>query len=239
MSKLWLKGILKLLLINQIPICCFEETAARSLSLKSKSKEIFGALSQEQEQSTSPFSRVLLFWAREGRRRGSFTQSAQCQKEVIFLSQTSFFKISEILSAKEISINYTTYQHLCSSENFQSTQGREIEVLPKKLQKVHKWPINLRNSSRIYNSFYFLSKRIKAFKSHNNVKGGNKVGRSGNSGNVEKGSHFFDKWIRGSTFMHPVFSEDKGWGRPSTHPPKRSWTNQSHIFISKWTVSFC
>ena len=148
MSKLWLKGILKLLLRNQIPICCFEETVARSLSLKSKSKEIFGALSQEQEQSTSPFSRVLLFWAREGRRRGFFTQSAQCQEEVIFLSQTSFFKISEILSAKEISINYTTYEHLCSSENFQSTQGREIEVLPKKLQKVHKWPINLRKESK-------------------------------------------------------------------------------------------
>ena len=48
-----------------------------------------------------------------------------------------------------------------SSENFQNIQGREIEVFPKKLEKVDKPPRNLIKSSRIYYPFHFLSKTIK------------------------------------------------------------------------------
>ena len=69
-----------------------------------------------------------------------------------------------------------------SSENFQNIQGREIEVFPKKLEKLDKPPRNLRNSLRIYYPFYFLSKiiemiprvtvKVKCQCQRDNVKGG-------------------------------------------------------------------
>lgn len=75
-----------------------------------------------------------------------------------------------------------------SSEKFRCTQGKEIEVPPKKLRKVDKQPSNLRNSSRIYYPFQSLSKTIKATKSHNKVKGENKAGEQEIRETLRKGT---------------------------------------------------
>ena len=94
----------------------------------------------------------------------------QCQKEVIlfFSDTTSQHSITPI--THRIQSNTPTKSISISSENFKSTQGREIEGVPKKLEKVDKKPSNLRNSSKIEYPFHFLSKTVKSTKSHNSVK---------------------------------------------------------------------
>ena len=81
----------------------------------------------------------------------------------------------------------------CFPKNSQSSDGMEIEELPKKLQKVDKQWRNLRNSSKIFYSSHFLSKAIKRTKSHNNTEKGNKVGGSLNSGILEEWHHLLGK----------------------------------------------
>ena len=84
----------------------------------------------------------------------------ECKEEIILFSQTPLLNIPELLSPTDFNQIHNPNSISVSSKNFQSTQGRVIEVITKKLEKVDKRPRNFRNGSRMYYLFHFLPKTI-------------------------------------------------------------------------------
>ena len=215
----------------------FEETVAKSLTSKSKSKEFFGALNQPASSSTKeptkhnkPFPRVPLFRARGGRGRGSFNQTGQGAQfsggtpnrgNIVFSSTSTAPQHSRTFVTNRIQSDTPPNSFSISFKNTQSPKSWKIEILPKKLEETNKRSDNTRNNSGICNPFKFLSRAIKASKNLENDGGGNKTSGSRSSGNVEERGDFINKCFKGSIFKHALSSREKGWGESSGHQSER------------------
>ena len=181
----------------------YEELVTKSLSLKNRSKELFGSTktqeSSKERSRRQPFRKGPLFRSRGKRERGIFTAAGQTLQQQYstggqgrgkneFINST-FHQLDGTSACTSILQNTSTSGENISGKNQATAQSRQSETFCKELAKTDKPSYDTGYSKRLRNPFYFAVKAIEAIKFVPVNQRGVRPSGSGDPGHVEEGCY--------------------------------------------------
>ena len=216
----------------------YEELVAKTLSSKSKSKELFNACKSPNSRDgirRQPFRRNPLSNQRGNRGRGSFAAANQFIQQSSGYTNTRgkndfTFNESQLPGPpvnNGVSKNSSIDSYSFSNSNKTTALCRKGKIFCGKLEKINKRPKDFRNCERLRNPFLRAAKTIGSTKTNLLKRKGNQTSRSGGPGNAKKGGYYNSKGVRRTICKLIVSSGKKGWGESPGYQLKESEQDRS------------